>query len=185
MGQPKLLLPFRGTTVIGQMLSALVHPQIAARCIVVRHNDQNLKDQAAHHGAWVVQPEIDPPDMRTSVEYALKQIVQRFQPDPYDGWLLIPADHPLLSSVLLQEMITVWERDQPQILVPTFQGRRGHPVLFRWSMVAQIASIPADRGLNWLLERYADQVVEWPCGCADVTQDLDTPEDYQRLLGRP
>lgn len=181
MGQPKLLLPYRGTTVIGQVLSVLSPAQIATRCVVVRQDDAALKQEAERHGAWVVQPGTDPPDMRASVEFALSRISQRHHPHDDDGWLLIPADHPLLSAELLRELLAVWQREQPQILVPTYHGRRGHPVMFRWRLARKTTSIPTDRGLNWLLETCASQVVEWPCEFAEVTQDLDTPEDYERL----
>lgn len=184
MGRPKLLLPYQDTTVIGQMLSALMHPRIVTRCVVVRRADSVLKTQAEQHGAWVIQPDDDPPDMRASVEFALRAIAEKYQPDSDDGWLLIPADHPLLSADLLNELITVWQSDRPRILVPTHHGHRGHPVLFRWNVVEHVASIPAARGLNWLLEQYSNDVLEWPCEFAEITQDLDTPDDYQKLIER-
>ena len=182
MGRPKLLLPYRGTTVLGNLLGTLADPQIAARCVVVRADDDPLRIEAESHDGWVVSPAVDPPDMRASVEFALQEIARRFDPQDDDGWMLIPADHPLLSSELLTELLTVWQRDQPDILVPSVDGRRGHPVIFRWRLVQALSEMPADRGLNWLLERFADRVREWPCQSPEVTQDLDTPEDYARLI---
>lgn len=182
MGRPKLLLPYQGTTIIGRLLETLRHPRIAVSCVVVRSDDNVLKQEAESHGAWVVSPNVDPPDMRTSVEFALANIAEKYQPAEHDAWLLIPADHPLLPLALLDELLTVWNVRQPDILAPSYQNRRGHPTIFRWSTVAAISEIPADRGLNWLLERFADRIVEWPCEHPEVTQDLDTPEDYERLL---
>ncbi len=181
MGRPKLLLPFEGTTVIARLLAALAHPQIVACCVVVRSDDEPLRKEAEAHGGWVVSADTDPPDMRASVEYALQQIAERFHPADEDAWLLIPADHPLLSMELLHELIAVWNRDEAEILAPTHQGRRGHPTVFRWSTVRAWPEMPADRGVNWLLERFAAGVREWPCAFPQVTQDLDTPEDFERL----
>lgn len=134
------------------------------------------------HDGWVVQRAADPPNMRTSVEFALANIAEKYQPTDSEGWFLIPADHPLLSAELLGNLLTVWKDQSPEILVPTHHGKRGHPTLFRWSTVSAISDIPADRGLNRLLERFADRVLEWPCEFPEVVQDLDTPEDYERLL---
>jgi molybdenum cofactor cytidylyltransferase len=181
MGRPKLLLPFQGTTVIARLLSALAHPQIAACCVVVRGGDEPLRREAEAHGGWVVSPGVDPPDMRASVEFALQQIGTRFHPSDDDGWLLIPADHPLLSGELLHELIAAWNRDRAEVLVPIHQGQRGHPTVFRWGTVCALPEMPAERGVNWLLERFAGGVREWPCNFPEVTQDLDTPDDFERL----
>jgi molybdenum cofactor cytidylyltransferase len=181
MGRPKLLLPFQGTTIIGRLLAALEHPRIATSCVVVRADDVPLKQVAESHGCWVVSPDIDPPDMRASVVFALQQISERFHPSDDDGWLLIPADHPLLTSELLGELVTIWDQDLPEILVPTHQGKRGHPTMFRWSTVSALHEMPLDCGINWLLERFASGVQEWPCAFPEVTMDLDTPEDFESL----
>lgn len=183
MGRAKLLLPFRGFTILGGLLQVLMHPRIAARCVVARKSDDALATEAAHHGAWVIQPDRDPSDMRSSVTCALQQIERRYHPADDDGWLLIPADHPLLVAEVLAGLIAAWDASRAEILVPSFQGRRGHPTLFRWRMAATVAHIPADRGLNWLLEQFSGQVVDWPCSHPEVTLDLDTPEDYARLVG--
>jgi molybdenum cofactor cytidylyltransferase len=185
MGRPKLLLPFDGTTVLGRLLDTLKTSRVSECCVVVRGDDEALKAEAQAHGARVVQPPVDPPDMRASVEWALRDIARRHQPCDDDGWLLIPADHPLLSSRLLSELLAAWDEGRPRILVPKHHGRRGHPTLFRWSAAAEIDAMPPERGVNWLLERHADQVVELPYPFPEATQDLDTPEDYARLLGTP
>jgi len=182
MGRPKLLLPYQGTTILGRLIHALSAPQIAACCVVIRSDDVALRAEAEQHGTWLIQPAVDPPEMRTSVEIALTEIEQRYHPLESEGWLLIPADHPLLSRPVLEEMLTVWNQSQADILVPTYHGQRGHPTLFRWSMVSAIRAIPPEHGLNWLLKHQPDRVVEWPCDHAEVTLDLDTPEDYARLL---
>lgn len=182
MGHPKLLLPLGGETVLSRLLAALDRPEIAKRVVVVRSDDDRLRREAERCGATVVQPVPDPPDMRTSVERALESLRDRNAPASDDGWLLIPADHPVLDADLVQNLIDVWLREQPRILVPTFQGRRGHPTIFRWDLAEEVSGIPHDRGLNWLLQKYADDVREVAVESAAILFDLDTPADYESLL---
>ena len=184
MGRPKLLLPRGDSTVLECLLQALAHPRIAARRVVVRAEDQMLAQAATRLGAEVVQPAVDPPDMKTSVEWALKSFQQDCKPRSDDGWLLIPADHPWLTADVLSAVVSAWEASSCEILVPNFEGRRGHPTLFRWTMAERVSQIPADRGLNWLLERFPGRVFDWPCPFPEVTWDLDTPDDYARLLAQ-
>lgn len=181
MGQAKLLLPLGETTVIGKLLSVLQGPEITRTVVVLRRDDDRLRDAIAAGGAFPLQPDADPPDMRSSVEYGLEWLSQEYQPAPDDGWLLAPADHPLLDSQILGELTARWQRGDCRILVPTHNGKRGHPAFFRWELSAAVARIPPDRGLNQLLKQYATDITEYPVATPAVLTDLDTPEDYVRL----
>ena len=181
MGQPKLILPLGGTTVIERVLTVLDHPAIVARCVVVRASDAPLTEAVRRAGGLVLHPPVDPPDMRVSVSFALETIQREFSPREDDGWLLVPADHPVLDRSLIETLIATWERDHPLILVPRVGDRRGHPTLFRWSLAREIVRIPVDLGLNWLLSEHAGEVRELPVEGDAALTDLDTPEDYERL----
>lgn len=181
MGRPKLHLPVGSSTVIARMLAALRQPHVAATLVVVRPDDEALRAAAAACGAIVVQPETPPAEMRQSVEYALGEIERRFAPDSRDGWLLAPADHPLLDRVVLESIITAWRAAPEKIAVPVHQGRRGHPTIFPYRMAAEVFRLPADQGLNRLLQIHAADVAQIETPSPAVLTDLDTPEDYARL----
>jgi molybdenum cofactor cytidylyltransferase len=180
MASPKLLLPWNGTTVIEQLLRTLARPEIAATVIVVRPDDRELQQVVRQTTAICVVPEADPPDMRHSIELGLRAIHERFQPRGDDGWLLIPADHPLIEAAVLDGLLTRWSQRDCSILVPTFSGRRGHPTLFRWSFAAGVEQLPHDIGLNVWLRSSPELVTEWPTEHESILADLDTPEDYAR-----
>jgi molybdenum cofactor cytidylyltransferase len=184
MGRAKLLLPYGGTTVIAALLDVLDCADIAARVVVVRDGDIPLKQAVAKANATVVSPETDPPDMRSSVAFAIEEIERLFSPDDDEGWLIVPADHPQLDADLFHQLLTTWKRGDDTILVPTHAGRRGHPTFFRWSLTREIPHIPPDAGLNWLLKTQADAVTECPVDDPAVVTDLDTPEDYEALRNR-
>lgn len=181
MGRPKLLLDFGGRTVIRRLLDVLDRPDVADRIVVVRPDDELLRAEVAAAGARIVQPEVPPPEMRQSVEAALAEIRRVHDLGREDGWLLIPGDHPLVSSALLDELIAAWRRMRPGILVPVAGGRRGHPVLFSWELAVEVAALPPDCGLNRLLRERQDRVRELPVADRGALLDLDTPADYEAL----
>lgn len=183
MGQPKLLLPLGGQTVIGRLLAALKLPEIAMAAVVMRRNDDALWHEVIRCGGTPMVPDVDPPDMRISVEVGLYGIRAKYAPNPDDGWLMIPADHPVLDRVVLTELITAWQRGRPRFLVPTYHNRRGHPLIARWDTVPLIRALPADQGLNQLLRNHAADVVTVPVDHPGVLTDLDDPADYERLRG--
>ncbi len=181
MGRPKLTLPLGGKPVLQRLLEKLDRTEITARVVVTRQADQAVADLAESTGAWAVRPEVDPPDMRASVQFGLAAIEQRFSPVAADGWILLPADHPLLDADVLTALLQRWRTARPTILVPTFQGKRGHPTFFRWPLAAEALALPADCGLNQLLRQHQQDVLESAVTSPDVLTDLDTPADFERL----
>jgi molybdenum cofactor cytidylyltransferase len=177
-----LLLPLGATTVIARMLSVLARPEIEATFVVIRPDDEPLRAAVAACGALPLQPAEPPPEMRDSVEFALRHIETYFQPGPTASWILVPADHPLLEQSVIDRLLTVWQNSPGKILVPVHGGRRGHPTIFPWSLVPEAYSLPPDQGLNSLLARHAALIEQVEVESPGVIADLDTPEDYARLL---
>ncbi|TXT21721.1 MAG: MobA-like protein [Planctomycetota bacterium] len=180
MGTSKLLLPWQGTTVIEHLIATLTRPDVAAVVIVMRPDDVALQAAVQRTAAVAVIPDHEPPDMRDSVEIGLRAIRQRFTPTDEDGWLLIPADHPLLEAEVLDGLLTHWSQRDSDALLPTFGQQRGHPTLLSWSLAARVEQLPPDVGVNTLLRSPTTLVAEWPTGRESVLADLDTPEDYAR-----
>ena len=180
MGTSKLLLPWQGTTVIEQLIATLTRPDIAAVVIVMRPDDIPLQAAVQRTSAVAVIPDHEPPDMRDSVEIGLRAIRQRFAPTDDDAWLLIPADHPLLETEVLDDLLTCWSQRDCEALMPTFGHKRGHPTLLSWSLAARVEQLPPDVGVNALLRSSATLVTEWSTDHESVLADLDTPEDYAR-----
>ena len=94
---------------------------------------------------------------------------------------MIPADHPVVLAETVTILLEAARRNPGRILVPTHDGRRGHPTLFCWKHALEIDQIPEGEGFNWILKRYAADVIEVAVASPSVLVDLDTPEDYERL----
>ncbi|HSG73117.1 MAG TPA: nucleotidyltransferase family protein [Planctomycetaceae bacterium] len=183
MRQPKLLLDLGGQSVLARLLSALnTIEEIEAVCLVVRRDDLALAEVAERGGATVLRPEHDPPEMRDSVEFALAEIERRFSPQSDDAWMLIPADHPLIEPGTLRQIVDAWNSRSADVLIPTHQEKGGHPTLFRWSTARRIKSIPANLGINQLMEDTSLNVERIEFDAPELLIDLDTPEDYERAV---
>jgi molybdenum cofactor cytidylyltransferase len=68
-------------------------------------------------------------------------------------------------------------------VVPVFEGRRGHPVIFAADLFGEILGLPPDQGLNKVVKRNRDRVVEVIVGNSGILRDIDTPEQFAKLLG--
>ena len=104
---------------------------------------------------------------------------------PDDAWLLAPADHPALDVDVVRQLCVAYARQPGQtILIPTYEGRRGHPALLRWRHAAGIRALPPGEGINAYLRLHAAETLELPVTDPGVLVNLDTPEDYARLRDR-
>lgn len=184
MGAPKLLLPIDGKTLMEKTLAAWKESDVDKVVVVIRPDDRELAELCRAQGADVVVPPKAPPEMKDSVAYGLKHIGTNFAPASDDAWLLAPADMPGLSLRVINKLISAYDPIRPVILVPTLNGRRGHPVLFPWSLTQEVFMLGAEQGLSVLRQRHESREV--PCdsiepGGDHSFDDVDTPEDYRRL----
>jgi len=184
MGRPKLLLPLGGRPVIARLVQALDHPSVLDVLVVIRADDSELAAAAKSAGAVVVCRDEDPPDMKASVVYGLDEMQRRWPGEEVGGWMLVPGDHPVLDAGLVGEVAEAWLATRPAVLVPTSDGRRGHPTVFDVELAQQVSSLPPDAGLNHLVAGYGERVEEVELGRPEVLWDLDTPEQYAELCRR-
>jgi molybdenum cofactor cytidylyltransferase len=183
MGRPKLLLPLGGRTVLEHVLAALDAGGVAEKLVVVGPDGAALAEVAARAGSGVLRLDEQTPDMRATCLHGLDALEERYRPGPEDGWLLVPADHPTLDAALVRTLVTAAEAEPAMaVVVPAYQGRRGHPVWIRWRHLADIRRLPPDQGLNHFIRSQAGltRELDWPD--AEVLRDLDTPGDYEQLL---
>jgi CTP:molybdopterin cytidylyltransferase MocA len=180
MGRPKLSLPLGGHTVIEHVVAALRGGGVDVVLVVVGRHVPELEPLAVGAGAKVLALPEPTADMRATVEAGLAWVEERFHPAPDDWWLLAPGDHPTLSPNAVRQLLAA-TRDGGSIVVPVFDGRRGHPLLLRWSHADDVRRLPPGEGINALSRRHPDTVREVAVSDAGGLHDLDTPEDYERV----
>jgi molybdenum cofactor cytidylyltransferase len=184
MGRPKLALPFGERTVIERVVLALRDGGVKPIVVLIGPQMAELGPMAAAAGASVVVLPSTTADMRATVEHGLRWLAKQHQPITDDGWLLAPADYPLLDANVVRALCDQFACDRAKsIVVPVYNGQRGHPVLIGWKHVAGIRAIPHGQGIDAYLREHADETFELRMTNPAVLCDLDTPDDYERLRG--
>lgn len=178
MGRPKLLLPWGSTTVLGAVVAAWRAGGVERIVVVARREDHALAKLCRELEVELCLPPIDPPDMKESVRWGVRRGAEKWRIRGADAWLLAPADMPRLAPAVVRRLIESHQPLAPAVLVPTWQGKRGHPILFPWIWREQLDTLASDEGVNALIARLP--VRELATDEPDVRGDLDTWEDYLR-----
>jgi molybdenum cofactor cytidylyltransferase len=183
MGRPKVSLTLGGRTVLEHVIAALQKAGVADILVVLGPQVAELAPLVERAGARVLLPAEQTHTMRATVEQGLTWLENRFHPRPRESWFLVPADYPILEPEIVQKLLRKRRGNRKHsIFIPTYQGRRGHPALIAWKHVAAIRSLPPEIGLNVFLRSLPKQTLEVPMESPTILWDLDTPEDYQRIL---
>jgi molybdenum cofactor cytidylyltransferase len=183
MGQPKLLLPVGGKTLIAHVVTALRQGGADIVLVVAPPPDEpgaaGIQREAAGQGATVIAPPAPTTDMRATIEVGLDWLKRQPGRAPA-SLLLAPADSPGMTSQLVSQVIDQARAHPGAIVIPTFDGERGHPLFMPWQVATQIPDLPAGTGVNALLADPSQQVHPFEVQEPGTLADLDTPEDYRR-----
>jgi molybdenum cofactor cytidylyltransferase len=171
MGRPKagLTLGVDGPTFLDAILSTLDACGVSeVRVVVAPGRERNdVRD--------VVNP--DPAaGMLSSIQCGLRAL-----PDNLEAVFVWPVDHPVVETATVLAMIAALREAESPIVVPTHGGRRGHPVLFARRVLPELFGKDLGRGAATVVHAHADRI-ELPVADPGVLRDVDTPEEYARLV---
>ncbi len=183
MGRPKLLLPWQGTTLLDHLVQSLRQGGADRLVLVVRPDDGALADWAAAAG---VDSTVNPDPARgmlSSVWSGLSSLGAAAVAQVAEALLVCPADHPAIRAETVAALLAQL-RAGALLAVPTHGGQRGHPLAIAPALVTEILELDPAVGLRQLMQRHPELLVELAVDDPGVVLDIDTPEDYDRLLGR-
>lgn len=104
---------------------------------------------------------------------------------PEAEWLVIAlGDQPSLRPGTVSALLAAAREAPGSIVVPSYAGRRGHPLVIHGSYRGEIAGLDPGVGLRELLQRHPEAVRHLVLPDESVLHDMDTPEDYRRELDR-
>jgi molybdenum cofactor cytidylyltransferase len=174
MGQPKLLLPFGGKTVIEAVLDSVKASPAGRILVVVGAEAAPVEDKAKKYGALVtINPDYRS-GMLSSVQCGFLQL-----PPEAEAALVFLADQPAIKPCVAEALVKAFKDTSRGIIVPIFDRRRGHPVLISTQYRTEIGTLDREVGLRQLLDRHPQDILEIPVDDPAVLRDLDTPEDYE------
>lgn len=179
-GRPKALAAAGETTFITQILRVLAEAGVPETVVLARPADTALFDEVEKSGGSariVVNPDPDRGQL-SSLVTALDAIDRPGN----DGAIVLLVDMPLVSSSVIRRVIDAARLSSAPIVRAAYGGRHGHPVVFKRETFDALRRADPSIGAKAVVHAMrADDVEVHDRG---VVEDVDTPEDYQRLFGK-
>jgi molybdenum cofactor cytidylyltransferase len=179
MGRPKALVPFEGLTFVEHLLQATNHPRVGIVRVVLGANAESIQAELELDQEIVVVNQDWQQGQLSSIQSAIRSLPA----DQTAGLLLCPVDHPLISTQLVSRLIAEFDSDRKLIVVPTHQGRRGHPVIFHASLYAELLDASPNVGARQVVWAHPDAIAEIETDEAGVILNLNDPETMRKALG--
>jgi molybdenum cofactor cytidylyltransferase len=177
MGSPKALLPFQGRPFLEHLLEVTSHRQIGARRVVLgAHAEPIAKAVNLKPDEIVINHEWEKGQL-SSIQAALRSL-----PPGTDGILLCLIDHPLISSALVQELIELFYKTKSPIVLPVYEGRRGHPVIFSASLYEELLHAPLETGARAVVWAHKGEIAELRTNEEGCVLNLNDPETMNAAL---
>jgi molybdenum cofactor cytidylyltransferase len=177
MGTPKALLPYRGKTFAEHLLEITSHPRVGIKRVIVGAHAQEISAKLRDSGAVVVNHEWQQGQL-SSIQAAVRSL-------PVNetlGLLLCPVDHPLVSAKLVARLIEAFDSTGKLIVLPTYRGKRGHPLIFAASLYDEILAASPQVGARQVVWAHANDVLELATEEEGVALNLNDPETLKRAL---
>jgi len=180
MGSPKALLDFRGQPFAVRILEALEALEVKTRVVVVGPDAPRIQPALAGHDCLIVENT----DVDGGPIASLRAALRALQPLQPTGLLAWPVDLPHVRVTTVERVIETFRRDPAPAVVPTFAERRGHPVLWGAALFEELLTSEAAtrHGARAVLHAHAAEIVPVAVDDPAVIDDLNTPEDYERLV---
>jgi molybdenum cofactor cytidylyltransferase len=91
-------------------------------------------------------------------------------------------DHPLVSTALIDELLTAFAQSSSLIAIPSFQDRRGHPMIFAKQLFAELLHAPLEQGAVAVVRKHHAEILHLTVNEPEVLIDIDTPEAYEEHI---
>lgn len=174
----KPLLKWGKRTVIGECVHQMRNSGLADIFVVLGHREADIRSSLAGTGVQFVVNDEYQKGMLTSVKTGLAMLGPNT-----DAVLIALVDQPMIKTDLINKLIEAYGDGSKGIIIPTYQGKHGHPVIVSTNYVEEIMQLDeaSPEGLKAFINAHKDDWLEVRVETSAVIEDMDTPEEYARL----
>lgn len=177
MGEPKQLLPFGESTIVETVVDNMLGAKFDEVIVVVGHRAEAIQKKL---GTRPIKTVFNPDyrdGMLTSAQAGIRTL------EASDAFALMLVDQPFITSALIDQVVDAYAYTEKGIALPSYNYKRGHPVIFDQKYARDILALTAESGgVRALFKKYGDDIHYVTVDTDAVLRDIDYREDYERAL---
>ncbi|MGB8490543.1 MAG: nucleotidyltransferase family protein [Bacteroidales bacterium] len=179
MMSPKMLLPFRGSTIIETVITNAGRSEVDGSLVVLGAFREEIGALIRNRPVIQCFNEYYKLGMLSSVKCGFRNL-----PPECSAALVFQGDQPLIEPVVINTVISSYRKWGKRIVIPVCNGKRGHPLLIDCRLKDAVAELDDAEGLRSLAGIYPDDVLEVETNSPSILKDFDTIEDYQNEINQ-
>ncbi len=179
MGRAKQLLPLGGATVLAHAIENVRATSVDEIILVLGAAAEAIQQQLPPSLIKIVVNPAYRQGMASSLRAGLSTIDARSE-----AALIVLGDQPLIQPQTLQQIMDGYHRSRAPIVIPSYQGSRGNPVLLDRSVFSEVMALVGDTGCRAIFPNHLDAILKVEVEDPGILLDIDTQDDYERLNGR-
>jgi len=177
MGDMKQVLPFGSASVVGHVVDTLLASRVEQLVVVLGHEHEIVARQLAGKQLRIALNTEYAQGMTSSVKCGLRAVSGEAA-----AVLLALVDQPLITTDLVDTVIDAFWMAGKGICIPSYRGRRGHPVVFHLRYRDEILSLPGDVGLKEVWRAHPDDIHHVEVDTDVTLRDMNYPGHYRAQL---
>jgi molybdenum cofactor cytidylyltransferase len=178
MGQPKALMNMKGKTFLQQIIDVLSATKISEIHIVLGSSAEQIRATLVQFRGKIIYNAHWQEGQLSSIIVAINSL----DVHSVDAMMLCLVDHPLIAEKTVNELLFSFAMSRKKIIVPTYCGQRGHPVIFSRDLFSEIKNALAKNGARSVLQKFPNEICEVPTTDAGIVANIDTIQDYERYI---
>jgi molybdenum cofactor cytidylyltransferase len=180
LGSNKLLLLFKGKPLIAHAVDTLLSSAVDEVIVVLGHEAERVRAAIGEKRVTFVENRDYHQGLGSSVRAGVAALASRAS-----AIMIYLPDQPLLEPAEVNLLIRAFAeagKTGKNIVVPLFRGQRGNPVIVGASYRAAILAVVGETGCRRVIKQHPDQVLTVEMETDHVIRDIDTMEQYERLV---
>jgi len=177
-GVTKQLLQLAGKPLLQHVLDNAAASRVDDIVIVLGHDQENIRRLVdTGSGRVAVNPAFES-GQGSSLAAGIEAL-----DESVDAAIILLGDQPGIRAEIIDAVIAAYVGRGASIVIPTYLGQRGNPVLFDRSLFQELQTIAGDTGARLLLGKRQAGIQTVPFDFAPPP-DIDTMDDYQKMVER-
>lgn len=183
MGRPKALLPIgrSGETFFDRLTRTLLDAGVEDVVVVVGADAGAIRAGVRPRPGVRI---VDNPDYEQGQLTSLLAGLRAIDAERATAALITLIDVPLVSAATVRTLIAAQREHDAPVVRPVSNGRHGHPVIFGRTLFAELERADPAHGAKPVVRAHAAAMIEVPVDDEGAFTDIDTPEDYERFIGK-